>query len=218
MALLTYSVKLLPREIHFEVGECGASWFVDQASRYLDDGSQTTSLVRVEHLTRRTTFDMWKWTKGCRWQRWQRPFEGHRPPWQRWQRSFAGQRSLGWTTGSHPPRRRGRSEPSNTHDYADGMRSALNAMGYEQDASEGCLVLESIPAHMQHRLFSTLIQSEWSVANQTGTRIRCPGRHCASPQRPLSSHRVRNENMRCPRHCPRSRVGLATPPFCPWES
>ena len=39
-------------------------------------------------------------------------------------------------------------------------------MSYEQDASEAALraeVLESIPAHMQHRLLSTLIQSEWSV-------------------------------------------------------
>ena len=29
-----------------EGGECGASWFVGQASRYLDDGLQTTGMVR----------------------------------------------------------------------------------------------------------------------------------------------------------------------------
>ena len=65
-----------------------------------------------------------------------------------------------------PAKAAGRSEPSGTHDYFDGMRSALNATSYEQDASEAALraeVLESIPAHMQHRLLSALIQSERSV-------------------------------------------------------
>ena len=161
-----------------EVGECGASWFVGQASRYLDDGLQTTCMVRVEHLTRRTkqmdAFDLWKWTKGCRWQRWQghgRGKGGNDSSMAIELRGKGGKDPLQandpWAGQQIPPAKAaGRSEPSNTHDYFDGMRSALNAMSYEQDASEAALraeVLESIPAHMQHRLLSTLIQSEWSV-------------------------------------------------------
>ena len=62
-----------------QVGECGASWFVVQASRYLLDGLQTTGMVRVEHLTRRMkqmdAFDFWEWAQSCRRQK----REGQRP-------------------------------------------------------------------------------------------------------------------------------------------
>ena len=51
-------------------------------------------------------------------------------------------------------------------------------MSYEQDASEATSraeVLESIPAHMQHRLLSTLIQSEWSVPIKLEHELDAPG-------------------------------------------
>ena len=69
-----------------EGGECGASWFVGQVSRCLDDGLQITGMVRVEHLARRLkhmdAFDFWEWAQSWRRQRrqrWQRPSEGQRP-------------------------------------------------------------------------------------------------------------------------------------------
>ena len=91
-----------------------------------------------------------------------------------------------WAGQQIPPAKAaGRSEPSGTHDCFDGTRSALNAMSCEQDASEAASraeVLESTPAHMQHRLLSTLMQSEWSVLIKLEHELDAGGRHCAGSQ------------------------------------